>query len=68
MLHTRILYSKIAKLYNQFKCACAPKPICNNPCDGGFTEDNTSSFVRVHDGMMKMAMNDAYNQGIFLGI
>jgi len=28
----------------------------------GYDNDNTSEFVRVHDGMMKMAMSDAYNQ------
>ena len=30
--------------------------------DIGLDENATSSFVRMHDGMMKMAMNDAYNQ------
>ncbi len=44
----------------KFKCDCAPKPVCSSPCD--FEDSTTSNFVRVHDGMMKMAMNDAYNQ------
>jgi len=25
-------------------------------------ENDSTSLIRVHDGMMKMAMNDAYNQ------
>lgn len=42
--------------------------MCTNPCDNQLllssqmNMETESPFVKMHDGMMKIAMNDAYNQ------
>ena len=60
MLYSSILFSNIICLIRKFQCDCAPKMDCPMQCPNN--NNSNTNFIGLHDNMMKMAMNDAYNQ------